>query len=101
MTRFTDRIRLSADQLLVFVWVTGVVAVVALVIAVVGLKASVDQATQRAADLASRQATKAALCDFYAYQLGAGLPPPTTDRGRSQVVRARDAFDRLECKEIP
>jgi len=86
----------SATALAVGIGVSGLVAVLALVLATWSLKSSVDQAAERAGDRAARESTQASLCEFYAYQ--AAGPPPTTARGVDMQKRAVAAYKRLGCR---
>lgn len=85
----------STTGLAIGIGVSGLVAILALVLATWSLKNSVDQAAERAGDRAARESTQASLCEFYAYQ--AAGPAPSTPRGVDLQKRAAAAYTRLGC----
>jgi hypothetical protein len=85
----------SATALAVGIGVSGLVAIIALLIATWSLKVSVDQAADRAADRAGRESTQQSLCEFYDFNKSG--PPATTARGKDLIVRADAAYKRLGC----
>lgn len=71
--------------------VVGIISIAALIISLLSLRAAIDSA--------GRKATHAALCTVWAYQIGSPEdPPPSTDRGRTQLAKALMEYRKLGCK---